>query len=218
MLHYIDENTVAGLVKRGVVTDTFRRLKPEKKARIYAVAIDLFGRYGYDGLPVDRFCRDAGISKGSFFQYFPSKSHLLEMALLLFDQFVSEWIIELAISERSSLFKERLSHLFRALTTESTWAKSEWQFFQFADRGLAHSAVVVRGMDISRQVTEHISWIINRAAETAEIRTDLEPDIISAFVAASIGRLVADFHRSTPESAINIDRFLDTLLYDGIKP
>lgn len=215
---YIDENTVTGLVKRGVVTDTFRRLKPEKKARIYAVAIDLFGRYGYDGLPVDRFCRDAGISKGSFFQYFPSKSHLLEMALLLFDQFMSDWIIELSASEGSALLKERLSHLFRAMTSESSWPKSERLFYQFADRGLAHSAVVVRGMDIGHHVTEYISGIINRSVETGEIRSDLEPEIISTFVAASIGRLVADFHRSTPENTIDIDRFLDTLLYDGIKP
>ena len=39
----LDENLISELVARGTVTDTFRRLSPDKKNRIYRVAIKLFG-------------------------------------------------------------------------------------------------------------------------------------------------------------------------------
>jgi len=58
----LDENVIAELVERKVVSDTFRRLAPDKKELVYRTAIRLFGKYGFDGLPVDRICREAGIS------------------------------------------------------------------------------------------------------------------------------------------------------------
>lgn len=60
----LDENVIADLVRRRVVSDTFRRLTPDKKLLVYRAATHLFGEYGYDGLAVDRICHDAGISKG----------------------------------------------------------------------------------------------------------------------------------------------------------
>ena len=61
----LDENVVIELVRRKVVTDTFRRLPPDKKEQIYRATIRLFGEYGFDGLAVDRICREAPSSRFS---------------------------------------------------------------------------------------------------------------------------------------------------------
>ena len=90
----LDENVIVELVGRKVVSDTFRRLAPEKKLQVYRAATRLFGTYGYDGLSVNRICREAGISKGSFFQYFESKSYLLEFTILIFDDYLAKWVAE----------------------------------------------------------------------------------------------------------------------------
>ena len=50
----LDENITVELAQRGIVTETFRRLTPDKKELIYRATIELFGKFGYDGLAVDQ--------------------------------------------------------------------------------------------------------------------------------------------------------------------
>jgi AcrR family transcriptional regulator len=42
--------------------------------------MDGFRAHGYDGLSVSRITRDAGVAKGTFFNHFPSKEHVLAEA------------------------------------------------------------------------------------------------------------------------------------------
>ncbi|RME24470.1 MAG: TetR/AcrR family transcriptional regulator, partial [Candidatus Zixiibacteriota bacterium] len=109
----LDENLIAELVRRRVVSDTFRRLPPEKKRQIYDATIRLFGRYGYDGLAVERICRSSGISKGSFFQYFATKSHLLEFCLLVFDHRLADLFATIQRGDTAGLARRRLVYLYQ---------------------------------------------------------------------------------------------------------
>ena len=111
----IDENLVAQLVTRGVVTDTFRRLPPDKKSRLYRTAIKLFGEFGYDGLAIDQLCGEAGISKGSFFQYFPSKTHLLEFVILIFDDYLGKWVTDIRAADTGALARQRPTLVFAVI-------------------------------------------------------------------------------------------------------
>lgn len=54
-------------------------LKP--KERILKTAYDLFNRYGFNVVGIDRIIADSGVSKRSFYQYFPSKTDLMAAAL-----------------------------------------------------------------------------------------------------------------------------------------
>lgn len=171
----LDENLIAALVKRGVIADTFRRLPADKKNLIYSTAVRLFGNYGYDGLAVDRFCREAGISKGSFFQYFESKSHLLEFVLLAFEQRMSEWIDHLRAAESPVLARDRLAALFKAVIAETAVDDSEVRFFQFASRALHHSTVVIEGVDLSAPLRRYLTETVERGVETGELTDDPPP-------------------------------------------
>jgi len=57
-------------------TERFQRLRPEKKEKIVATAIDEFARYGFRQASVNRMARLTGIAKGSLFQYFGTKEGL----------------------------------------------------------------------------------------------------------------------------------------------
>ncbi len=51
--------------------------KLERRERIYEAALSLFRTQGYDSTTVDQITRHAGLAKGTFFNYFPTKDAVL---------------------------------------------------------------------------------------------------------------------------------------------
>lgn len=51
--------------------------KLERRERIYEAALSLFREQGYEGTTVDQITRQAGLAKGTFFNYFPTKDAVL---------------------------------------------------------------------------------------------------------------------------------------------
>ena len=213
----VNENLIAGLVKRKVVTDTFRRLAPDKKERVYRTAVELLGHYGYDGLPVDRFCREAGISKGSFFQYFPSKSHLLEFALLVFDDDLSEWLADVRREETAVMARDRLMYLYHAIVLNTKLFKSERVFYLFVTNALSHAGVVVEGVDPERHFREYISDIVRRGVQTGEIRSDFEPEMTEHLVTLVMSALIAREYKPAKTAGHRLEEYLVSFLFDGVK-
>lgn len=56
--------------------ETFINLPEEKKERIMKAAVEEFYQYSYDKSSINRIVLAAGISKGSFYQYFEDKKDL----------------------------------------------------------------------------------------------------------------------------------------------
>jgi len=212
----INENKIVELVNNKVVSDTFRRLNSDKKSRLYQVAVKLFGEYGYDGLSVDQFCEDASISKGSFFQYFPSKSHLLEFAILIFDDSLDQLFNEIRKSEPGPMVRQKLSHLYDTLVINSRIYSNEEKFYLFATRAIDHSAVSLQGIDLERHLVEYVEEIIRRGEETGEIRGDFEIDLTSNLVSLIIGALVSTIYSRKKGTLKETESYLITFLFDGI--
>ena len=60
--------------------DTLGKRERNKRARkesLYTVAIDLFRRQGFEETRVEEITQAAGVAKGTFFNYFPSKEDIL---------------------------------------------------------------------------------------------------------------------------------------------
>jgi AcrR family transcriptional regulator len=56
----------------------WRRKQAEKlKEHLYETALGLFREQGYESTTVAQITRRAGVAKGTFFNYFPSKDHVL---------------------------------------------------------------------------------------------------------------------------------------------
>jgi AcrR family transcriptional regulator len=51
--------------------------KSERRERLYEAALDLFRSQGYETTTVDQITRRAGLAKGTFFNYFPTKDAVL---------------------------------------------------------------------------------------------------------------------------------------------
>ncbi len=213
----LDENVVAQLVKRKVASDTFRRLAPEKKELVYRAALRLFGEYGYDGLSVEQLCKEASISKGSFFQYFPSKSHLLEFALLVFDDYLAKWVAEVRRNEKAVLARDRLKYLYDALVVNTKFFSAEKSFYLFATSAIDHSAVAIEGIDLERHFHQHIAEIIERGEKTGEIRGDFDVEQTGYLVSIIMQALVSRHFSATRRPRLQTGAYLVSFLFDGIK-
>ena len=64
---------------------TFSNLPPEKQEKIVAAAVSEFARHGYRKASMNTIVRDAGISKGSLYQYFHNKEVLF---VYIFERFI----------------------------------------------------------------------------------------------------------------------------------
>lgn len=213
----LDENITADLAQRGIVTDTFRRLAPDKKEMIYQASIELFGKFGYDGLAIDQLCREAAISKGSFFQYFPTKSHLLEFVVLMFDDFLSSWMADLRLAETAVLARERLLYLYDAIVVNSKLYPAQERFFLFVTRGLEHSRVQLEGIDLERHFNDYIAEIIRRGEQTGEIRGDVDVELTARLTSLLIEGLIRRRYRAGRLPLRETGEYLISFLFDGIK-
>lgn len=213
----IDENLVVQLVRRKIVTDRFRRLPPEKKDLIYRATIRLFGTYGYDGLPVERLCIEAGISKGSFFQYFPSKSHLLEFAVLAFDDFLTRWLAEVRQQETAVLARDRLRHLYHAVVVNAKLFPAEKTFYLFITNASPHAGVQIEGIELERHFYRYVQEIVERGGQTGELRRDVEPAVTGYLVSLVFGALVGRAYAETRGRRHLSSDYVLSMLFDGIK-
>ena len=53
------------------------RQKQRTRSEIVRIAFDLFARHGYEAVPVEKIAAAVGISRATFFNYFPQKDLLL---------------------------------------------------------------------------------------------------------------------------------------------
>src|SRR5579885_360706 len=84
------------------------RQSSERRERLFRAALDLFARKGFGETTVEDITNAADLGKGTFFNYFPSKEHILlafgEMQLAKLKAAVEESRSEEHTSELQSRF------------------------------------------------------------------------------------------------------------------
>ena len=59
------------------------RRRNETKERLFRTALQLFAKKGYVNTRVEEITAAADVAKGTFFNYFPTKEHLLVVMIFL---------------------------------------------------------------------------------------------------------------------------------------
>lgn len=72
------------------------RTRDVVRAQLAAVAIELFAEHGYDATTVDDIATAAGVSKRSFFRYFPAKDDVVFHGM---DELANEMAAEIGTAE-----------------------------------------------------------------------------------------------------------------------
>ncbi len=163
------------------------RRREETREKIYQAALSLFAERGYNATTIEAITEAADVGKGTFFNYFESKDHVL---LRFRDKRIN--IIQSFLDEnrtRSVPLASILNSLAVALTREFGMNAALFQSFIIA--AFTNDAVKSQMSVGLAKGRELISTLIAQRQQWGEIRNDLRPkDIAYGFQRMVFGTLV----------------------------
>lgn len=93
-------------------TETFLNLKPEKKTKIVEAALTELSIHPYDHINLANIIRDAGIARGSFYQYFIDKDDLYMFIIMHVSQVKGELFKDVFDLSNELSFLERFKKMY----------------------------------------------------------------------------------------------------------
>ncbi len=136
----------------------------KKREQIIRTAESLFSRFGAKRVTVEEICREAGVSKMTFYKYFPNK---VELVRRIRDNWIEEGFAKFdEIDAMEIPFPEKINLLTR-------W---KVEFFSRIN------AEFIRELTAMDEVVEHARnrYLnnITRAQKKGEIRSDIKPELL----------------------------------------
>lgn len=137
---------------------TNRQLKAlETKEKIYQTALDLLESDGYENIRIEDICHKAGVSTGTFYNYFKSKNAILELIFKKGDEYfqttVREAVEGLEAEEAVIAFFRYYAqyNINTGMTTLKQLYNPENQFFT-KKRGMQNllNEVIVKGQEAGK--------------------------------------------------------------------
>lgn len=148
-----------------------QRHSAERRQRLFRAALDLFTRKGFSATTVEDITNAADLGKGTFFNYFPSKEHILASFGRM--QLTKVQAAADAASLTSLPIRQFLYELALQVTSEPARNPSLIRAVLQANLSSAPVRVVMR--EIHAGATQLLARIISVGQERGEIRRELNP-------------------------------------------
>jgi AcrR family transcriptional regulator len=149
--------------------------KPKKYKDIYKTGKHLFWKYGMKRVSIEEICRESGVSKMTFYKYFPNKvelaktilTDLMEASILMVDQLI----------ESDIPFSEKLEKLFLMKLEGSRDLSMEFikDIYKNPESGLVHHME-----ELKQKSLAVIVKFYQTAQKQGSIRKDLKIEFILA--------------------------------------
>lgn len=169
--------------------DTFFNLAEEKRQKIIRAAINLFAALHYSNVTINGIVREAGIPKGSFYQYFENKDDLYiylftelgdtkldmfeglntKIPIINFKEYMMAYIVELKKMESSN---DQIPHLKREFLSECP----------------QHIKKQILKLEMPKSI-KAFRRVINSYIEKGEFRKDLDSKSAAYITVMSISNL-----------------------------
>jgi AcrR family transcriptional regulator len=154
---------------------------PGNREKILTTALRLFTQYGVDATPTARISKEAGVSTGTLFYYFPDKDVLVDQLYLSIKK-------EMAGSVRSHddttlPVRERIGQCMRGYIA---WGTANPFKVRFLDQFYNYPGI---GEDVQKQAFDEFSWMADLIASA--VREGILPDLPCEFHAMMIYRITS---------------------------
>lgn len=152
--------------------------KRERKENIYAVAMDLFRRQGFEETRVEEITQAAGVAKGTFFNYFATKEDVL--------LYIGERHIARLSAALANGTGKRITQSDSALTALKVFMRALADSLM-DDKDLVRLAVD-KAMRINHLTPTHsgkfgfrglVAILVSRGQRTGEFHAGLDPDLVA---------------------------------------
>jgi AcrR family transcriptional regulator len=187
-----------------VPKSTWFRLPDGKRARVLDAAMAEFGRQGFSSGSLNVISREAAVSKGSLFQYFEDKLDLFAYVCDCASTRVRDAMVDSMEDKAAGL----------PLFAQLRLLLGDWVTY-FAEHPLERGVTMATAFEMDPEVRRTVRAVVNRhydevlrpmvklAADTGELRPDVDRDQLLAYLVLLLPHLALAPH--TPE----LDPFLD---------
>ncbi|MFB7241607.1 TetR family transcriptional regulator [Streptomyces populi] len=210
-------------------TSTWTRLSPARRERVLVAAMDEFGTHGYSTGSLNVIAREAGVAKGSLFQYFEGKldlfAYVAEQTSLRVHAAMRPWLDGY---DGSTEFSRHLAGALEA-----------WLDY-FASHPLERGVTAATNMELDPAVRNAVRVpvqdiylaglrpLAERAVETGDLREDADVDALLSLLLVLLPHLALAVHTPGLEGPVrlvgehpevrraNIARLLGPLLADFV--
>lgn len=185
------------------------RKKAETRARILEATRDLFEAQGYDETAIDQIAAQAQVSRGTLFNYFPTKESLLAA------------IGDEELRHLEALADGKLAALptqvGRMRATMRTLVADTQPFLRVTRYVLLDTLQHLGGQNTTHtRLGRLLGRLVRQAQAEGEIRADMDPDTIAqAIVGAYLAAVIAASLEAPPAPRLQVENMVD-MLFEGI--
>ncbi len=207
------EARVAVLAHQEPVTRRERR-KLEVRGRMVDAAAELFEEQGYQATTVAEICERADVATKTFFNYFPTKQHLIRE---LAHQAIEGFLVDIeALRAETKSTRERLIHFFDMIGVAAT------------DVGPKHREVLTEIIHAAssagekdkraRQLRDAMGSIVLDGVAAGEVTTKHSPETLSELILGAFYALMFNWTNLDDYPVREQARAMAQLLGDTISP
>jgi len=151
--------------------------KIETKKNIFEIAGRLFKEKGYDNTTIDEITKEAGIGKGTFFNYFPSKEALLQDFIKQKEELVFDILKDQL--PRNISTKDKIKNILVLVAKSNENDRELTKLFVFEH--MKHYGQEERK---STSLNQLIQVIFENSAKTEEFKIDIDLKMAAGNIAA----------------------------------
>ncbi len=172
----------------------FQNLNPEKRKRIFNAAAEEFAENGYRKASVNNIVKNAGISKGSLFQYFSTKRNLFDDLVQLAADQVKIYLKKVREDTEDVSFFERLDRLIRSgfdfIDTRPTLSRIYFQLLQSGDSPFGPGRI----LELRGRGEGFLRDLMVEAQNKGELRDDLDLDKMSFLLYSLLETMLRSYY------------------------
>jgi AcrR family transcriptional regulator len=161
--------------------DRRQRRSEENRARIFEAAVKLFAKHGFTNVTVEQITEAADVGKGTFFNYFPTKEHLLVAMAEVRKDLVAE-------AARAAQSATTVKPLILRLVMNMAQARATSQIMMRSVLGasVSNDVMMKHFQGVLAAARNAAAAIMKRGQELGEIRIDI-PSAELARMMQSVG-------------------------------
>jgi AcrR family transcriptional regulator len=214
-------------MKEPAALATFRHLPPDKQERVLTAALDEFADKGYHQASLNKVVAQAGIAKGSIYQYFLNKEGLFSF---LFQQALDLVRRDLTAVKEATLEEKLFTRLEKSLQAGIRFIRDHPRIYNFYLKIQYDKNVPFREeflAAIRRHAAEYFGSLVRRAKARGELRPGVPEDVVLFLLDAVFDRFLQaaalpaldvtlGLHQASDETLHQRIRQLIDLLRDGL--
>ena len=198
-------------------TLTFDRLDPAKKERLMNALIDEFSQVPFSQASINRIIKEAGIPRGSFYQYFADKEDAYRTVLMRIAHEKAELFKTIVMANpEAGFFNELLSLLEQTIV----WMKHEPKYYRIGALMDLDDSDFIRSLNTANEgMQTYLLSRIRHDQAALRIRADVDPALLAEMVSALTRQMLTDlFYSQDFEGMMTKAKALFRMVESGTRP